>query len=126
MAKVFCRRSRVVIDCLTVPSPGSTLKFPTPGSPPCESKADPVAAKRDQKSGLSTWIIVTFALTIAALAAVALISDERLHSRPNAGFDDPGAPEADEDHDRDQIDQASRDQLRKILRDSGSDSEIGD
>jgi len=81
---------------------------------------DPVAAKRDRDTGLKTWIIVAFALAIAAIAAVSLLSDERLHTRPNAGIRDVAAPEAVKHHDRDQIDQASRDQLREILRKSGN------
>ena len=79
-----------------------------------------MATKRKQEPGLKTWIIVTFALTIGSLAAVALLSDERLNTRPNAGVENVAAPEASKDHDRDQIDQASRDQLREILRKSGN------
>jgi hypothetical protein len=79
-----------------------------------------VATKRKQEPRLKTWIIVTFALTIGSLAAVALLSDERLNTRPNAGVEDVTAPQSMKDHDRDQIDQASRDQLREILRKSGN------
>ena len=100
--------------------PGIYSRNPDPGVPPCESKADPVATKRKQEPGLDTWIIVTFALTIGALAAVALLSDERLNTRRNAEIEDVAAPEALKNHDRGQIDKSSRDQLREILRKSGN------
>jgi hypothetical protein len=86
-----------------------------------------VAAKRDQNSGTKTWIIVAFALSIAAVAAVALLSDARLQSRPQVGIEITPRQDSERDHDRDQIDAASRDQLREILRKSDdSNSENGD
>ena len=79
-----------------------------------------MAATRTQEPGLKTWIIVTFSLAIASIAAVALLSDERLQSRPNPEIENTALPESDSDHDRDQIDAASRAQLREILRRSGN------
>lgn len=79
-----------------------------------------MAATRTQEPGLKTWIIVTLSLAIASIAAVAVLSDERLQSRPNSAIENTALPESDRDHDRDQIDAASRDQLREILRRSGN------
>jgi hypothetical protein len=79
-----------------------------------------VAAKRKQKSPLKPWIAVALGLAIAGLAAIALVSDQRLSLRSPARSQDGAALEAAEDHDRDQIDQASRDQLREILRAAGN------
>ena len=87
-----------------------------------------MAAKRKQKSSLSPWMLATAAVGILVVAAVALLSDRRLSIPPES----QGVPavdlgrDMDEDHDRDQIDQASRDELRDILRAAGaSDSEDG-
>lgn len=79
-----------------------------------------MAAKRKQKSSLKPWIAVALGLAMAGMAAIALLSDPRLSPRSPASSEDGAALEAAEDHDRGQIDQASRDQLREILRAAGN------
>lgn len=100
-----------------------------PGVPPCESRADPVAAKRKRKRKTPVakpWLAIALGVAIAAGAFAALLSGRPLGqptaTRP-AGVSAPVVPfesdrdyNLDRDHDRDQIDQASRDRLRAILR----------
>ncbi len=73
------------------------------------------AKGRSDSAGLPAWLGVPLALGIAALAAWALLTQQRASQR-NALPELVEAPEAVTQHDRDQIDEASRDQLRKILR----------
>lgn len=71
--------------------------------------------KRKHRSSLAPWLTVLFGLAVAAFAAFVLLS--RDEPGATASFADlTDTPEAETNHDRDQIDQASRDQLRKILR----------
>ena len=93
-------------------------------------KAEHMAAKRKKKASVSPWLIATLAVGILAIAAVALLSDDRLSIPSAEGSGPPPGVSAGQgkgqhyDHDRDQIDQSSRDQLRDILRSAG-DSENG-
>ncbi len=68
-------------------------------------------------SGVPAWLGVAVALLIAGAAAFALLTVQRGADRePEAVPKLSGEPESPTQHDRDQIDQASRDQLRDILR----------
>lgn len=71
---------------------------------------------RTRKSPVRTWVALVVGLVIAAVAAIAVLSDGRLLTRSSPIGEFGEAPEAEKQHDRDQIDQASRDQLREILR----------
>ena len=80
-----------------------------------------MAAKRKKKSGLSPWIVAGVAVLITAIAVISLLSDQRLSvsssSRENPVEANEDIPvDRPYDHDRDQIDQKSRDKLRDILR----------
>ncbi|MCP5040972.1 MAG: hypothetical protein GY944_08065 [bacterium] len=71
--------------------------------------------KRNESPAIAPWLAVVLGLAIAAFAAFALLSDGRIGS--NSPIPDVSdTSQADVQHDRDQIDQASRDQLRDILR----------
>ncbi len=81
-----------------------------------------MAAKRTKKSPSKRHplIAVALGLLIAALAALALLSDGQFLGRSPAGSKPSDLPQTEVvhegDHDRDQIDEASRDQLRELLR----------
>jgi len=72
-------------------------------------------------SGVPAWLSVLVALVIAVVAAFALLTlggGPQTETPPRLADE----PESPTQHDRDQIDQESRDQLRDILRaaDNGS------
>lgn len=71
--------------------------------------------KRKDSSPFVPWLTVLFGLAVAVFAAFVLLSRDEPGAAPPFA-DLTGTPEAETNHDRDQIDQASRDQLRKILR----------
>jgi hypothetical protein len=75
-----------------------------------------VAAKRKKKATIAPWVITAFAVLITAVAVVSLLSDGRLAVATGDGARDIKAVDLNQDHDRDQIDQKSRDELRDILR----------
>jgi len=78
-----------------------------------------VAAKRKKKATIAPWVITAFAVLITAVAVVSLLSDRRLAVATGDGARDIQAVDLNQDHDRDQIDQKSRDELRDILRGEG-------
>ena len=75
-----------------------------------------MAAKRKKKATIAPWVITAFAVLITAVAVVSLLSDGRLAVATGDGAGDIKAVDLNQDHDRDQIDQKSRDELRDILR----------
>jgi len=87
-----------------------------------------VAAKRKRKTKTSParpWLALAVGLALAAGAFAALLSGRPIGqataTRP-AGVSAPlASPDSDRNHDRDQIDQASRDQLRAILREESQE-----
>lgn len=89
------------------------------------TKAGPVAAKRKKKTSFKSWFVVAVAVAILVVAAISLLSDRRL-SIPSADSDaattSRNVVPVDQpyNHDREQIDQESREELRKLLRDDGS------
>ncbi|MDP6979432.1 MAG: hypothetical protein QF570_12665 [Myxococcota bacterium] len=70
---------------------------------------------RSDSAGFPAWLGVLLALGIAAVAGWALLTQQQARER-NALPVLEDRPEAATQHDRDQIDQESRDQLRDILR----------
>lgn len=79
-----------------------------------------MAAKRKRKQNQSSraWLALIFGLVMAVLAGFALLGGSDIFSRvsPAGSSNAASVPDAPVNHDRDQIDEDSRKQLREILR----------
>lgn len=74
--------------------------------------------KRKQERSSTAWLALTFGLVMAALAGFALLGGSDIFARvsPAGSSRAANVPDSPVNHDRDQIDEDSRKQLREILR----------